>query len=91
MLLNIKEQLCKRGQVTMRFRDAEKMLDSGGFYLKRRGGNHYIFTNGVYNIAVSGGTHKNYRLKPFLKSEIRKGNRIKENGGKAGNPIQETG
>ena len=37
----------------MKRRDLIKLLDKNGWYLKRNGGNHDIYTNGVDNEPIS--------------------------------------
>ena len=37
----------------MKRRDLIKLLESNGWYLKRNGGNHDIYTNGVDNEPIS--------------------------------------
>lgn len=37
----------------MKRRDLIKLLERNGWYLKRNGGNHDIYTNGVYNEPIS--------------------------------------
>ena len=62
-----------KGEVKMKRRHLIKELKKAGFYLKRHGGNHDIYTNGIRNEPIS----HTREIDEILANKILKRNGIK--------------